>query len=281
MPSRKLPQNDTMRYEAMKMALEVADKQAVGDCAFGRATYDELKAMFSRFEQIYQSMEKLKDHQEYLPLQKKARLYITHYLQVMLMAVERGELPENTTEYYGIKPGSWKLPKLQSDKQLIEYGKSLFERDAKRISEGGKYITNPGIAVVKVWFEKYLDAWENHQLQLKKYKNNKHFLEQMRHDANACIKNVWDEVEAAYEHLRPALKRKAAAKYGVMYVESSRERAIRSAPATGSLFNKHDIPEEEPEMRTIPDRKPARRQHKTSENSDNQASLSFVMEERN
>ncbi len=281
MPSRKLPQTDRMRYEAMKNALKASDNVPVEDCALSRAIYDELKGMFSRFEQIFLSMEKLKNNKEYLPLQEKARLYITHYLQVMLMAVERGELPENTPEYYGIKSGSYRLPKLQSDKQLIEFGNALFENDAKRISEGGKYITNPGIAVVKVWFEKYLNAWENHQVQLKKYKNNKVFLEQMRSDADACIKSVWDEVENAYDHLRPALKRKAAAKYGVVYVESSREKAMRSAPATGSLFNKDDIPEEEPEIRSMQNNRSARKIQRKSCNAENQVSLSFVMEERN
>jgi hypothetical protein len=265
----------------MKNALKASDNVPVEDCALSRATYDELKGMFSRFEQIFLSMEKLKNNREYLPLQEKARLYITHYLQVMLMAVERGELPENTPEYYGIKSGSNRLPKLQSDKQLIDFGKSLFEMDAKRISEGGKYITNPGIAVVKVWFEKYLNAWENHQVQLKKYKNNKEFLEQMRFNANACIKTVWDEVETAYDHLRPALKRKAAAKYGVVYVESARERAVRTAPSPGSLFDKNDIPEEEPEMQSVKSKKPAVKSRRKPLNSENQVSLSFVMEEGN
>jgi hypothetical protein len=281
MPSRKLPQTDRMRYEAMKKALDMADSLPIEDRAFRKATYDELKAMFSRFEQIFLSMEKLRNNHEYMPLQEKTRQYITHYLQVMIMAVERGELPENTPSYYGLKPGSVGLPKLKSAKQVIEFGKTLFENDAKRISKGGKYITNPSIAVVKVWFEKFVSAYNNHQVQVKKYKNNKDFLEQMRREAHVCIKNTWDEIEASFEHLSPALKRKAAARYGVMYIESPREQAIRTAPSTGSLFKKDDIPEEEPEIRTVQSKRNTRKLNTVTKNTENQVSLSFVKEDQN
>ncbi len=279
MPSRQLPYTDRLKYEAMKTAIEVSENLPVNERALSKSTFDELLSTFSQFEQIYKSREKLKHDNDYKALRDKARLYIKHYLQVMLMAVERGELSPDVLSYYELKPGTKKLPGLQSDKKLIAFGKFLFEADAKRILEGGKHITNPGIAVVKVWFEKYVSAYNNHQVQVTKYKNNKDFLKQIRQKAHDCIKNTWDEIEASFEHLSPALKRKAAARYGVMYVESQREQALRSAPSTGSLFTRDEIPEEEPKIRTGYSKKYIKKINPVSASNENQVNLCFVMDD--
>ncbi|MGC9332426.1 MAG: hypothetical protein ACP5DZ_11210 [Bacteroidales bacterium] len=69
-------------------------------------------------------------------------------------------------------------------------------------------------------------------------------------------------------------------RYGVMYVESPREQAIRTAPTTGSFFNRDEIPEEEPEIRTVHSPKNARKLNPVSASTENQASISFVMEDR-
>lgn len=280
MPSRQLPYTDKMKYEAMKTAIEVSESLHADECGISKSTFNELLSTFSRFEQIYISRQKLKHDNDYKAFRNKARMYIEHYLQVLIMAVERGELPSDALLYYGLKPGSTKLPDLRTDNKLIDFGKFLFEADSKRILEGGKYITNPGIAVVKVWFEKYVSARENHRVQIEKYRNNKDFIEQIRWEAHACIKNTWDEIEMSFEHLSPALKRKAAAHYGVMYVESPREQAIRTAPSTGSLFNRDEIPEKEPEIRTVHSPKNTRILKPISASTENQASISFVMEDR-
>lgn len=256
MPTRKLPNTDKMQYDAMKTAIDMIRNFPENERAVSKKTCDELLATFSRFEQIYKSREKLKHNNEYKALHNKARLYIRHYLQVLIMAVERGELPESSLAYYGLKPDTKQLPRLNSVKHILDYGQALFEADAKRILDGGKYVTNPSIAVVKVWFEKLVNAQENHRVQAEKFKHNKAFFNQIRHEAKICISKVWDEIEEAYGHLSPAMKRKAAAKYGVVYVDGSKERKARSAPQNGTLFSSSDIPEEEPEINNIAGSKP-------------------------
>ncbi|MDA3820685.1 MAG: hypothetical protein PF590_09525 [Candidatus Delongbacteria bacterium] len=251
MPSRQLPYTDKMKYEAMKTAIEVTESLSVHDRAISKTTFDELLSTFSRFEQIYKSREKLKHDNDYKALRNKARMYIEHYLQVTMMAVEREEFPADTLAYYGLKPGSKKLPDLRTDKKLIDFGKFLFEADSKRILEGGKYITNPGIAVVKVWFEKFVSTRKNHQVQVDKYKQTKTFIDNKRLEAKLCIRKVWDEIEEAYSHLSPSLRRKAAIKYGVIYIDNAKERQSKYQPENGTLFTVHDIPEQEPELHNI------------------------------
>jgi hypothetical protein len=228
MPSRQLPYTDKMKYEAMKTAIEVTESLSVHDRAISKTTFDELLSTFSRFEQIYKSREKLKHDNDYKALRNKARMYIEHYLQVTMMAVEREEFPADTLAYYGLKPGSKKLPDLRTDKKLIDFGKFLFEADSKRILEGGKYITNPG-----------------------KYKQTKTFIDNKRLEAKLCIRKVWDEIEEAYSHLSPSLRRKAAIKYGVIYIDNAKERQSKYQPENGTLFTVHDIPEQEPELHNI------------------------------
>lgn len=267
MPSRQLPYTDKLKYEAMKMAIEVSKSLPVHERAISKSRFDELLSTFSRFEQIYMSREKLKHDNDYKALRNKARMYIEHYLQVLIMAVEREELPSDALLYYGLKPGSKKIPALHTDNKLIDFGKFLFEADSKRILEGGKYITNPGIAVVKVWFEKYVSARENHRVQVDKYKQNKAFLDNMRHEAKLCIRKVWDEIEDAYSHLSPPLRRKAAIKYGVIYIDNAKERQSKYLPENGTLFTVNDIPEQEPELHNIreQDKTPVKRREHMKE----------------
>ncbi|HSL86806.1 MAG TPA: hypothetical protein VK861_07710, partial [Bacteroidales bacterium] len=46
--------------------------------------------------------EKIKANQD---TARKARLYITHFLKVMNMAITRGEMPPETRSFYGIASG--------------------------------------------------------------------------------------------------------------------------------------------------------------------------------
>ena len=84
-------------------------------------------------------------------------------------------------------------------------------------------ITNPTIAVVKVRYEKFLEAYRNQKnLQLS---NNRSLQElaDMRPVADDIIVSVWNEVEESFKDLSDDLRREKASEYGLVYVYRKNE----------------------------------------------------------
>jgi hypothetical protein len=116
------------------------------------------------FEKIIAYKEWLKTEQQqldktYTDLLKKAKLFVVHYYQVMFLAIERGELQATITSYYGLNY-PFDLPKIETDEDLICQSKILFDGDSRRIGDGGKYFANPNIGTVKVWVDKFMEAYQ-------------------------------------------------------------------------------------------------------------------------
>ncbi|MDD4149670.1 MAG: hypothetical protein PHE33_06540 [Bacteroidales bacterium] len=139
----------------------------------------------------YIADEREKQDEDFSNLFEKASVFVRHYFITMHMAIERGELPLNTTDYYDFKY-PFGVPEFKSDVQLIKTAQKLFDDDLKRTSEGGKYFTNPGIGAVKVWVEKFIEAVEN--------KNNKYHvkggkvenIDKIRKETNVLLQEIFD-----------------------------------------------------------------------------------------
>ena len=98
---------------------------------------------------------------EYENLFTKAKIYFIHYYKSLLMAIERGELPTSAAESYNLKY-PFLIPTPLNPEQLLYMSKVLFECDEKRIANGGRYLQNPTIGNVKIWFDKFLEI---HQIK--------------------------------------------------------------------------------------------------------------------
>ena len=99
-----------------------------------------------------------KKSKEYNEIIRKARLYLTHFIRVMNMAIFRGDLPAETRAFYGLATNESTVPSLNTENELISWGKRIIEGEEFRIRKGGSPITNPTIAVVKVRFENFIEA---------------------------------------------------------------------------------------------------------------------------
>lgn len=114
--------------------------------------FDKIRA----YEEYLQEEQK-QQNEEFAKLFEKASIFVSHYYKIMFMAIERGELPPATAEFYDLKY-PFEIPELKTDVQLLKVAEKLFDDDLKRTSEGGKYFTNPSIGAVKVWVEKFAEA---------------------------------------------------------------------------------------------------------------------------
>lgn len=154
----------------------------------------------------------------YQEVVKKARVYVNHFLKVMNLAVQRGDLRKDTPEFFGFTNGTSSLPTLSSEKDVIEWGKCIIEGEAKRLRSGRTPVTNPTIAVVKVHFEKFLDAWQFQKTLHKRTSDYSSQIAELRKQADDIIVTIWNEVEETFSPMSEEVKRFEAEKYGLVYV---------------------------------------------------------------
>jgi len=84
-------------------------------------------------------------------------------------------------------------------------------------------MTNPTIAVVKVRYENFVDAY-NHQRILQQNTNRAQTdLEILRTRADELILSIWNEVEDYYKDLSDDERREKAKDYGLVYVYRKNE----------------------------------------------------------
>jgi hypothetical protein len=191
--------------------------------AYSQATFTKVQAFLSQFEHALLVHRSAFNHQvskskDYLNAIRKAKLYISHYIQVINMAISRGDLQPNTRAFFQLEDYENKVPLLNTEADVIKWGETLIKGELDRSRKGLSPITNPTIALVKVHFENFLESY-NYQKTLQK--NNSRTLQElakMRDDADQLVTKIWDEVESTFDGLPDELRREKAKEYGLVYI---------------------------------------------------------------
>jgi hypothetical protein len=234
MPYRRLPNTDAARLRALKTAYKKGKELPPFQLAFSQSTLHKIQSFLPSFEKVMLESRQAYSKQtekskEYAAFVRKARLYISHFIQVVNMAIIRGDMPSTERKYYGILDYSTKLPALNTEADLIKWGEKLIHGDSIRSMEGRSPITNPTIAVVKVRYEKFLEAYKFQKILQSNYQRARERLEEMRIQANNIIVRIWDEVEAAFKKETEHKRREKAETYGIIYVFRKNELSKISA----------------------------------------------------
>ena len=230
MPYRRLPNTDSARLRAMQKALAKSENVLPRDLPYSAATLQELRNFLPEFNQAImmqrdvfeRQTSKNKQHQESF---RKARLYISHFIQVLNFAIARGEMKPETRKYFDLPSDETKLPQLNTERDVIEWGQKLIDGEQKRLSEGLSPVTNPTIARVKVHYEDFVRL--NISQKGLQDSNSKALakISDLRGKADSIILNLWNEIEDYFGNNTPAAKREKAAEYGVSYVFRKHEKS--------------------------------------------------------
>ncbi len=205
--------------------------------AFSMKTLVKIQALLPVFENsishqrqtLVNQSEKARTNQD---TAKKARLYITHFLRVMNMAISRGELPAETRTLYGIARDDASVPSLTTENELVAWGKRIIDGEEYRIRKGNSPVTNPSIAVVKVRYEKFLETRNHYRTINRRASECVSKTSEMRAEADELITLLWNEIEARFESLPEEEKRAEAEKYGLVYVYRKNELARKDLSPT-------------------------------------------------
>ncbi len=241
MPYRRLPNTDAARIRAMKVALAKGKELPPNKVAFSSKTIIKLQKLLPAFENTIKFNRNIlssqnKNCRDYNEIVKKARLYLSHFLRVMNMAIFRSDLPAETRAYYGLPTNELNIPSLNTENELVIWGKRIIEGEESRIRKGGSPITNPTIAVVKVRYRNYLEALSNHQTLIKNNLEYIHRLTDLRREVDEIILQLWNEVENTYRDLPDERKKAECEDYGLVYFY--RKNELTRADKADVLNNK-------------------------------------------
>jgi hypothetical protein len=222
MPYRRLPNTDLARLRALRIAFEKGRELPPFNLAFSQSTFQKVQSNLHIFESAVQENRQafniqVEKSKEYARLLKKAKLYMSHFIQVTNMAIARGDLTSSDRDYFGFGRDQSKVPLFSTEKEVIEWGKKLIEGETIRLKKGLNPVSNPSVALVKVRYEKFFEAY-NFQKNLQKnlLRSQKKLIE-MRKVIDGIVASIWNEVEDHYKNLPDELKRNNAKIYGVVY----------------------------------------------------------------
>ena len=228
MPYRRLPNTDSSRLKALTSAYNKGKELPPFKLAFSQSTYQKVQSFLNQFEhsmtlQKHAYSTQIQKNKEYINTLRKVKLYISHFIQVMNLAISRDELPESTRAYYKLDSHDKKVPLLNTEAEIIQWGQNIIDGETNRIREGKTPITNPTIALVRVKYEQFLEAY-NHQKTLQKNTaREQKKLSELRTIADDIIVNIWNEVEETFNDLPEDLRRDKAKEYGLIYVYRKNE----------------------------------------------------------
>ncbi len=237
MPYRRLPNTDLARLRALRIAYEKGKEMPPFKLAFSQVTLQKVISNMHAFEKTVQEsrqafnkqVEKSKDYARSL---KKTKLYLSHFIQVVNMAISRGDLSTTDRDFFGFGRDQGRVPSFGSEGEVIKWGEKIIEGESLRIKKGLTPVTNPTMAVLKVRYEDFLEAYRFQKILQKNLQRSQEKLVEQRTHIDSIISSVWNEVEEHFKDLSDEERRNNAKVYGIVYFYRKSETARLQSEAT-------------------------------------------------
>ncbi len=230
MPYRRLPNTDQARIRAMEKLLEKVGMISVSEMAVSLNTISKIRGLLNRFRRLSEYYKDCFDNQskasrKHQENTKLARLYISHFIQVLNLAALRMEIKPAQKNYYGLQPNVHNVPDLISETALMEWGVKIIVGEMKRTSEGGIPIYNPTIAKVKVRYDIFVESNERQKNLQRLTAESLEDVTLMRPQVDELILDAWNQIEDYYKDMPDVDKRlDLCREYGIVYYYRAGEK---------------------------------------------------------
>lgn len=222
MPYRRLPKTDAARLKALKTVLEnndiytvrnrVVDWAVLNKC---RPAYDRLLTALEQHKVRLAAQKRVSKLIE--PLQRNAMIYVNHFLQVLLLAVERGEIKRDHLKLYGLDTDDLSVPPMKSSDAIISIGTKVVEGEKQRLKRGGLPIYNPTIGKVATHLDIFKEMYVEHKRTMEMTEKALANIQMLRPEIDQVLLDLWNQIEAHYADLPPEQRFNACRKLGVIY----------------------------------------------------------------
>ena len=230
MAYRRLPNTDKARVRALKTVLEKCKSNSYPQGPLKASFISEVNQILHQFDmavgrydhcyknQIEQGR-KVKDKSY------KAKLYLSHFIQVLNLSIERDELSQDIRELYHLPLNNNQIPDLSTDKRMAEWGKKIIEGERVRTQGGGVPIYNPTIARVRVFYDLFAAEYREHQHMQELTARQNQIISSLRPEVDLFIKEMWNTIEEWIGNKVSFIEKMTIAKeYGIVYYSRNRDK---------------------------------------------------------
>lgn len=231
MPYRRLPNTDKSRLSALKTLLDNNDIYMARDRFLewkdinqARTCYDKLLTAVTQYE--VDKKAQWRSGTKIDQLQKKAYMYESHFMQVLLMAVTRGEIKRSNLKLYGLEETATMIPVDNSIGSITEWGPKIISGEKNRVKKGGRPIYNPTIGMVETHFDIFKEAYDKQKTLQKRTGEMEQRLKEMRPEIDELILRIWDQIEVHFsEEGKLVIDRVAdCERFGIRYYMRRKEK---------------------------------------------------------
>lgn len=222
MPYRRLPNTDTARIRALRTAISKCENTDFNDVIISMNTLYKAKSVVSKFEKLHkvnqQTLEtQIRANKSFQNHIKNARLYLSHFIQVLYMSVIRNEIKSEKLSLYGLEECELLLPDISTNDMLLNWGEKIIQGEEQRVAEGGVPIYNPTIAKVKVMYSIFRDSFNTQLIHQKSSARTQQKVVAARTEVDEIILTLWNEVEEATISLSSSKRFALNKEYGIIY----------------------------------------------------------------
>lgn len=227
MPYRRLPNTDNARIRSLKAAISKMGFNYNRDIIkLDIQSIENLLRNFESAQLMYkQSLDKqASENRKFQKNVKNAKLYISHFIQVLNLCVIRNEIKKDAKIYYQLEPDNFAVPDMSSNEALLKWGENIIKGENTRIQKGGIPIYNPTIARVNVAFAQFKDAYFAQKTFQNTTSRNLEQLSLQRDDIDNVLCLLWNQIEAAFADLPTPKRLEACKEFGIIYYLRKNEK---------------------------------------------------------
>ena len=228
MPYRRLPNTNQARLRSLQKAVEMGENF---DLPFLFKVLEEVKNFLPRYEHALYAYKQCAEKQvttnkKYQNKIKTARLYVSHFIQVFHMCVARSEIKVENKKLYGFDENSSVVPDLNSEENLLEWGRKIIEGEGQRIARGGTPVYNPAIAKVKVYYDIFAESYNDQKILQNNTSRALDTITQLNTVADNLVIEIWDLVEDHFSNLPPPERLEKCQHFGIIYYYRRGEKEL-------------------------------------------------------
>lgn len=222
MPYRRLPKTDAARLRALKTLLDNNDVYVVRNRFLDWKTLNRAQPAYDRLltanEQYrVSSQAQIRYTAKLERLQRNATIYVSHFVQVLLMSVERGETKRQLLPLYGLDADTTTVPNIKTLERLLEWGEKIVAGEKERIKKGGRPIYNPSIGMVSTHLDIFREAFEQQRRLQQRTQKVVADLQAIRPEVDDILFELWNQIEKHFENEPPEVRFAECRKFGVVY----------------------------------------------------------------
>ena len=211
MPYRRFPKTDAARLRALKTLLDnneiyVVRNRFIDWQTLNRAqpAYDRLLTACEQYKLALAAQTRNRHKME--RSMQLAQMYVGHFIKVLLMSMERGEIKKQHLPFYGFTEEDFNVPLLNTVNTIKEWGQKIIEGEKARLKKGGRPIYNPSIGMVSTHYDIFVTAsTQQNELQERTKKAGAE-VAKLRPEVDAILQDLWNQIEKHYESEPPEVR---------------------------------------------------------------------------